>query len=118
MSGGGMEFSVRPVREEDAASIVGILNPLIQAGTYTAMVEPVSVEEQLDFLRGFPERGVFNVAARDDGALLGLQDVVPISPGSRAFEHVGVISTFVALGSRGRGIGRKLGEATFGRQES
>ncbi len=109
-----MGFSVRAVREEDAASIVGLLNPLIQAGTYTVMDEPVSVDEQIDFIRGFPERGVFNVAVCDtSGRLLGLQDVAPISPGSGAFEHVGVISTFVALGSHGRGIGRSLSEATF-----
>lgn len=109
-----MGFSVRPVREDDAAQIVGLLNPLIQAGTYTVMDEPVSVDEQTDFIRKFPERGVFNVAVCDaSGRMLGLQDVVPISPGSGAFEHVGVISTFVALGSHGRGVGRSLSEATF-----
>jgi L-amino acid N-acyltransferase YncA len=109
-----MEFSVRPVREDAAASIVGLLNPLIRAGKYTVMDEPVSVDEQIDFIRGFPERGVFNVAVGDAGQrLLGLQDVVPVSPGSGAFGHVGVISTFVSLGSHGRGIGRTLSEATF-----
>ena len=102
------------VKEEDAAAIVELLNPLIRAGTYTVMDEPVSVDEQIDFIRGFPERGVFNVAVRDaDQRLLGLQDVVPIAPGSGAFEHVGVISTFVYLDSHGRGIGRNLSEATF-----
>ena len=109
-----MEFSVRPVTEDDAAPIVGLLNPLIQAGTYTVIDEPVTVDEQMDFIRKFPERGVFNVAVGEaSGRLLGLQDVVPLSPGSGAFEHVGVISTFVALGSHGRGVGRSLSEATF-----
>ena len=108
-----MGFSARPVRQQDAAPIVGLLNPLIQAGTYTVMDEPVSVDEQIDFIRTFPERGVFNVAVCEtSGRLLGLQDVVPLSPGSSTFEHVGVISTFVALGSHGRGVGRSLSEAT------
>jgi L-amino acid N-acyltransferase YncA len=88
-----MEFSVRTAREEDAASIVELLNPLI---------------------RGFPERGVLNLAVCDDSQkLLGLQDVVPMSPGTGAFEHVGVISTFVSLDSHGQGIGRSLSEVTF-----
>jgi L-amino acid N-acyltransferase YncA len=109
-----MEFSIRTVREKDAKSIVELLNPIIQAGTYTIMDEQVSVDDQMDFIRGFPERGVFNVAVCNDShKVLGLQDVQPISTGVNAFRHVGEISTFVSLASHRKGIGRTLSQATF-----
>ncbi len=109
-----MEFSIRAAREEDAASIVELLNPIIQAGTYTIMNEQLSVDDQIDFIRGFPKRGVFNVAVCNDSQkVLGLQDVQPISTGVNAFKHVGEISTFVSLASHRNGIGRSLSHATF-----
>ena len=73
-----MEFSIRTVREEDTESIVELLNPIIQAGKYTIMDEQLSVDEQLDFLRGFPKRGVFHVAVCNDSqSVLGIQDERP-----------------------------------------
>jgi len=109
-----VEYSVRAVQEEDAASIVELLNPIIRAETHTVMDEPVSVDDQIDFIRGLPERGVYLVAARDDdGAALGIQDVVPFSLAERAFAHVGVISTFVSLSHQGVGVGSRLTEATI-----
>jgi len=109
-----MDFSIRKVREEDAEAIIELLNPIILAGKYTAMDEPFSVDDQLDFIRGFPERGIYHAAvSNDDQKILGVQDVMPISAGSNVFKHVGEISTFVSLTAHGNGIGRSLGEATF-----
>ena len=111
---GQMEFSIRRVREEDAASIVELLNPIIQAGVYTIMDEPVSLDDQVGFIREFPERGVYHAAVGNDGqTILGIQDVVPISTAVHALKHVGEISTFVRLGSHRNGIGRSLSHATF-----
>ncbi len=113
-SGEAMEFSIRMVRAEDAESIVELLNPIIQAGTYTIMDEQPSVDDQIDFMRGFPKRGVFNVAVCNDSQkVLGLQDVQPISTGVSAFRHFGEISTFVSLASHRNGIGGSLSHATF-----
>lgn len=109
-----MEFSVRTVREEDAESIAELLKPIIQAGRYTIMDEQLSVDDQLDFIREFPKRGVFNVAVWNESQkIVGTQDVAPISTGSNAFKHVGEISTFVSLNLRRQGIGRRLSQATF-----
>ena len=109
-----MEFSIRTAREDDAESIVELLNPIIQAGTYTIMDEQISVNDQIDFIRGFPKRGVFNVAVCNDShQVLGLQDVQPISTEVNAFKHVGEISTFVLLTSHRKVIGRTLSQATF-----
>lgn len=110
-----MAFSIRGVREQDAASIVELLNPIIQAGIYTIMDELLSVDDQVDFIRGFSQRGVFNVAVcRDSQKVVGLQDVTPLSTASNVFQHVGEISTFVSLASRRNGIGASLCRATFG----
>jgi L-amino acid N-acyltransferase YncA len=109
-----MQFSIRRVREEDAGSIVELLNPIIQAGKYTIMDEPVSVDDQIGFIRGFPERGVYHAAVRNDSQeVLGIQDVQPISTEVNALRHVGEISTFVRLDSLRNGIGRSLSDATF-----
>ena len=108
-----MELIIRPVREEDAASIVGLLNPIIQAGTYSAMDEPFSTADQLDFIRSFPQRGVYYIALDGDSQkILGIQDVIPISI-SNVFRHVGEISTFIALDSHRRRVGQNLCQATF-----
>lgn len=105
-------ISIRPVREVDAAAIVELLNPIIAAGLYTAMTETFSVAEQVEFIRGFPARGVYHLALGEDDQVLGIQDVVPFST-EAAFKHVGVISTFVALTAHHTGVGRSLSQATF-----
>ena len=108
-----MEFSIRTVREEDAESITDMLIPIVQAGTYT-IVEEASVESQIDFIRGFPEHGVYHVAVgHGSQKVVGIQDVQPITTGEKPFEHVGEVSTFVSLESHTKGIGRGLCKATF-----
>jgi L-amino acid N-acyltransferase YncA len=108
-----LEFLVRPVSEQDAAAIVELLNPIIRAGTYTVMDAPFTVDDQSDFIRGFPARGIYLAAVRDaDHAVVGIQDVMPRSE-SNVFRHVGEISTFVAMGCHRQGIGARLCQATF-----
>jgi L-amino acid N-acyltransferase YncA len=109
-----MEARVREARPDDAAAIVGILNPIIEAGTFTVLDTPFSVEAERRFIESFPARGVFHVAEDPtDGALLGFQDVSPFADYTRAFDHVGVIGTFVDLSRRRRGVARRLFRATF-----
>lgn len=109
-----MDYLIRTVREEDAKSIIDLLNPIIKGGTYTIMDQELSVAEQVEFIRGFPRRGVFNVAVhRDSHTVVGLQSVEPLSMSASALKHVGEISTFVALGLHRSGIGRQLSETTF-----
>ena len=109
-----MEITIRRVTLEDAPAIVELLNPIIQAGTYSVMEQTFTVEDQIEFIHSFPEGGLYHLAtANDSRQVLGIQDVIPISPGSQVFGHVGEISTFVALGAQGQGIGRCLSQATF-----
>jgi L-amino acid N-acyltransferase YncA len=109
-----MEYLIRKAREEDAKSIIELLNPIILAEKYTIMDEQISVNDQIDFIRGFPDRGIYHVAISNDSQkVLGLQDVVPKSTKSHAYKHVGEISTFVSLDLHRNGIGRSLSKATF-----
>ena len=110
-----MNLSVRPAQEEDAGSIIELLNPIIQSGLYTAMDKELSVDDQARFIREFPPRGVYNVAVCNDSQrVVGIQDVQPAFPVFlNAFKHVGNIGTFVSLDMHRSGVGRNLCEATF-----
>ena len=113
-TGAGRAFSIRPVREEDAESIVELLNPIIEAGIYSIMDRPVTADDQIEFIWSLPARSVYHLAvANDNGEVLGVQDVLPSAPGIDAFKQVGEISTFVSLKSQRIGIGRALTRETF-----
>lgn len=108
-----MDFTIREAREDDAPSMVELLNAIIDAGGYTIMEGPVTVEEQIAYIRSFPARGLFNVAVASDKRVIGMQSVERTSE-TKALRHVGEISTFVALDLRGKGIGRSLSKGTSG----
>jgi len=109
-----MDVSIREARPEDAEAIVAILNPIIEAGEYTALDTPVTVEQEREFILKFPERGVFHVAeSRESGPVVGFQTLESFAAYTHAFDHVGVIATFVSLEYRHQGIGSRLFEATF-----
>jgi L-amino acid N-acyltransferase YncA len=58
---------------------------------------------------------VFNVAGgAPGGGILGFQCLEPHSCIEPAYEHIGDISTFVALEAQRRGVGRTLMRATIG----
>ncbi len=109
-----MELTIRTVREEDAESIVELLNPIIREGMYTVISQEFSIEDQIGFIRGFPDRGVFNVAVcSDTQRVIGFQDVQPMFNDIDAFKHVGEISTFISLNSHRKGVGKALSQVTF-----
>ena len=94
--------------------MIGILNTIIAARIYTALDTTFSVEEQRAFIRNFPRRGIFHVAVDSiSNRVVGLQDVSPFGDFTHAFDHVGVIGTFVSLNRRREGIAAKLFAATF-----
>ncbi len=109
-----MEIEIRDAVPDDAAEITRILNPIIEAGIFTALDTPFTVEAERAFIEGFPSRGIFHVAEdRSAGRLVGFQDVSPFADYTRSFDHVGVIGTFVDLALRRQGIAGRLFHATF-----
>jgi L-amino acid N-acyltransferase YncA len=105
---------IRDVTPADAEAIVAILNPIIAARVYTIFDTPFTVEAEREFIRGFPARGVFHVAADEaSGDVVGFQNVEPVVDYTRALDHVGSIGTYVAPGHRRHGVASRLFEATF-----
>jgi L-amino acid N-acyltransferase YncA len=104
---------IRPVRLEDAEGLARVLNPLIASGSYTVLDRSFTVDEERNFIRSFPERGIFHVAQQEPGDLIvGFQNVEPFSTYTQAFAHVGVIGTYLDPSGQRKGIGRLLFEST------
>ncbi len=109
-----MNLLIREARLEDAEAIIGIFNPIIEAGVYTVFETAFTVEAEREFIANFPARGIFHVAVRrDDQKIVGFQNLEPFATYTRAFDHVGVIGTYVDLSLRRQGIAASLFAATF-----
>jgi L-amino acid N-acyltransferase YncA len=108
-----MDIDVRTAQPEDAAGIVAVLNPIIDARIYTVLDAPLTAEAEREFILTFPERGVFHVAVDQNGTIVGFQSMEPFATYTHAFDHVGVLGTFVDLRRRRQGIAARLFEATL-----
>jgi L-amino acid N-acyltransferase YncA len=109
-----MDLSVRTAQPDDAEALVRILNPIIQAGVYTALDTPCTIEEEREYLVNFPDRGIFHVAVcTADNRVVGFQSMEPFASYTHAFDHVGVLGTYVDLEARRQGIAKRLFGAMF-----
>ena len=109
-----MSLTIRQVTVDDAQGIIGVLNPIITEARYTILDKTFTVEEEKAFIESFPDRGVFSVAVNEaTGDLLGFQNVEPFASYTKAFDHVGIIGTYVDANSRGQGVARQLFDHTF-----
>ncbi|MEK7829840.1 MAG: GNAT family N-acetyltransferase, partial [Acidobacteriota bacterium] len=89
-------------------------NPIIETGKYTVFDTPFTVEAEREYIVNFPARGIFHVAVRqDDQKIVGFQSMEPFATNTHAFDHVGVVGTYVDLAERGHGIAGHLFDATF-----
>lgn len=105
---------VREVCPEDAEEIVGILNPIIESGAYTVLDSPVTADFEREFIKHFPKRGLFYAALDEPGKrIIGFQNIEPFAAYTNAFDHVGIIATYVILSYRRQGVGQRLSEVTF-----
>jgi len=110
-----MELEIREATPDDAEGIVGILNPIIAAGVFTAFDTPFTPAAEREYIRNLPSRGVFVVAVRPtDHQVVGFQSMEPFASYTHAFDHVGVLGTYVDLNCRRQGIATQLFRATFG----
>lgn len=109
-----MDLIVRDVNPGDAAPIVGILNPIIEARVHTVFDEPFSIDAEREYILRFPPRGVWKIACRpSDRRVVGFQVLEPFGAYTRAFDHVGTLGTYVDLEQRRLGIAKTLFSATF-----
>ncbi|MFN6514123.1 MAG: GNAT family N-acetyltransferase [Nostoc sp. CreGUA01] len=109
-----MDLSVREVELNDAEAIISILNPIIEAGVYTAFDTPFTVEAEREYILNFPVRGVFHVAiGGHEQKIVGFQSMEPFATYTHAFDHVGVLGTYVDLSHRRQKVATSLFNATF-----
>lgn len=109
-----MTIHIREVQPTDAKALVDILNPIIETGLYTVLDTPLTVDDEREYIANFPPRGIFYVAEyQQDRTIVGFQSLEPFAAYSRAFDHVGIMGTYVDLSYHGRGIGTQLAEVTF-----
>ena len=109
-----MELEIREARPDDAEAIVGILNPIIAAGVFTAFDTPFTPDFEREYIKSFPTRGVFIVAVKPiDNQVVGFQSREPFASYTHAFDHVGVLGTYVHLNCRRQGIATQLFRASF-----
>ena len=109
-----MSFIIREVQVSDAQGVMNILNPIIEEGRFTILDRAFTLEEEIKFIRNFPKRGVFNIAHFEKGSTIaGFQNVEPFATYTRAFDHVGIIGTYVGSQYRRQGVATTLFESTF-----
>ena len=109
-----MALLIRDVTTDDAAGIVSIFNPIIESGSFTLFDTPFTTEAERSYIEGLNERDIFHVAVRtNDNVIVGFQSMAPFATYTHAFDHVGVIGTYVDLQSRRKGVANCLFPATF-----
>jgi L-amino acid N-acyltransferase YncA len=109
-----LDLLIREAQPDDAEEIVSIFNPIIEAGVYTAFDTPFTVDAEREYILNFPQRGIFHVAERrQDRRVVGFQSMEPFATYTHAFDHVGVLGTYVDLAYRREGIAAYLFEFTF-----
>lgn len=105
---------IREARPGDAEAIARILNRIIEARAFTVFDTPFSIEAERAYIETFPGRGVFLVATSEpDQQVVGFQSMEPFASYTHAFDHVGVLGTYVDLDCRRQGIATRLFHATF-----
>jgi L-amino acid N-acyltransferase YncA len=109
-----VELLIRDVRPDDAAGVIEVLNPIIEARIFTVLDTPFTVEAEREYISSFPSRGIFLVAVRPlDQRIVGFQNMEPFATYTSAFDHVGTLATYVDLQCRRQGIATRLFEAVF-----
>lgn len=108
------DIVVRRATLDDAAGVAAVLNAVIAGGRHSLLDTPFTVAAERDFMAALPARAFLHVAEAPGAGVVGFQTVEPWSRfATTAFEHVATMGTYVAEGSRRRGIGRRLAEASF-----
>jgi L-amino acid N-acyltransferase YncA len=110
-----LSIAVRPAKVEDAEQILAILNPVIAEGLYSVFDKQLTVEAERDYIRSAPARRTFLVAVDTaTDRVIGFQVLDQFEASyTGAFDHVGVMGTYVAQDYRRQGVASALFAASF-----
>ena len=105
---------IRKATPDDAEAVVSVLNSVILEGEHTALTRPFTVEEERAFIGGLCDRSALFIAELD-GGIAGMQSIEPDASAryTDSMRHVAIVGTWMRAGFRGRGIARRLAEASF-----
>jgi L-amino acid N-acyltransferase YncA len=111
----GERIVVRPVRRDDldeAAAVAAVLNSVIAEKRYTAMSGHWTPEAEQAYFQSLGPRSELFVA-EVAGRIVAFQSFEPFVAYTTTMDHVCHFGTFVHADFRGRGIGRRLAEASL-----
>jgi len=98
----------------DAQGVINILNPIIEEGRFTILDITFTLKEEEVFIENFPKQGIFNVAIHPETKqVVGFQVIEPFATYTHAFDHVGVIGSYVDSDYMRLGIASSLFTASF-----
>ncbi len=98
---------IRPLADDDLASLVAIYNEVIATTTAIYRDDPVSLDDRMVWARARQDAGFpVEVATRDDD-VVGFASFGPFDP-FPGYRHTVEHSVHVRADQRGRGVGRSL----------
>lgn len=107
-----MGIEIRRATVGDAQAISAIWEVICAERVYTAVSRPFTTEQEREYIASLSEREAIFLAEAD-GEVAGFQTIDQWAKYSDAFDHVGVIGTFILPQWRHQGIGRRLAEHTL-----
>ena len=103
-------YTIRDATEADLPAIIEIYNQSIPAGRSTADTSPIAASDRVEWFRKFdPKRRPIWVAERE-GKIVGCVYLSWFYAGRPAYDETAEISTYIATGEQGKGLGRLLKE--------
>jgi ribosomal protein S18 acetylase RimI-like enzyme len=106
--------SIRPIRVNDAAGFREVLDAVSRERKFLGALEAPPAERVREFVEGNVNAGHSQFVAEEGGRIVGWCDALPgtLTSGTA---HVGHLGMGVLREFRGKGIGRRLAEATIDR---
>jgi RimJ/RimL family protein N-acetyltransferase len=107
-------ITIRPIAEADIPSFHAALEAVCRERIYLAMLEAPPLDAAQAFILGNLKREVPQFVAVEDGRVVGWCDTMPGDP-NQGTAQIGRLGMGVIQSHRGRGLGRRLAEATLQR---
>jgi ribosomal protein S18 acetylase RimI-like enzyme len=102
---------IRKATPLDAAGIVAVLETVVLERVHSAIDRAWTVEQEAAYLQSLSNREAFHIAVDGTAGVVGFQSLDLWSSLS-SMAHVGQVGTFLLPEWRGRGVGRRLWNAT------
>jgi len=107
-----MEISIRKAAAQDAEEISAVWTVICSERIHSAVNKPFTPLQERKYISSLSDReGIF--VAENKGRIIGFQSLDKWAEYSEAFDHVGVIGTFILPEWRKRNIGQQLAQYTF-----